>query len=75
MKELNPENISVKAFKEGIEAKGNGAETYVVSKWHASEIVKSFEKLKKSDRNNCIKEILGYASSSTEISSIFIKVS
>jgi hypothetical protein len=75
MKELSPENISKKAFAEGIAAKGNGAETYVVSKWHASEIVKSFEKLKKSDRNDCIKDILGYASSSTEISSIFIKVS
>ena len=77
MKELAPDearNISEDEYAEAIANKPN-TETYVISKWHASEVVKSFESMKPQVRNDCIKEILGYASSSTEISSIFIKVS
>jgi hypothetical protein len=77
MKELAPDearNISEDKYAQAIADKPN-TETYVISKWHASEVVKSFESMKPEVRNDCIKEILGYASSSTEISSIFIKVS
>ena len=77
MKELAPDearNISEDEYANAIAEKPN-TETYVISKWHASEVVKSFESMKPEVRNDCIKEILGYASSSTEISSIFIKVS
>lgn len=77
MKELAPDearNISEDEYAKAIAIKPN-TETYVISKWHASEVVKSFESMKPEVRNDCIKEILGYASSSTEISSIFIKVS
>jgi len=66
--------ITEDQFAQAIEEKGN-SETYVISKWHADEVVHSFERMKKSVRNDCIAAILGYASSSTEISSIFIKVS
>ena len=77
MKDLAPDEargITEEEYAQAIAKKGN-TETYVISKWHASEIVKSFEKMKPEVRNDCIKDILGYASSSTEISSIFIKVS
>ena len=77
MKELAPDEakgITEDEYANVISEKPN-TETYVISKWHASEVVKSFESMKPQVRNDCIKEILGYASSSTEISSIFIKVS
>ena len=77
MKELAPaeaNSITEDEFATAIEEKGN-TETYIISKWHASEVVKSFEKMKPAKRDDCIAAILGYASSSTEISSIFIKVS
>ena len=77
MKDLAPgeaRGITEDEYAEAIAEKPN-TESYVISKWHASEVVKSFEKMKPEVRNDCIKEILGYASSSTEISSIFIKVS
>jgi hypothetical protein len=74
--EIDPsDKMTDKVLAKSISEKGPGAETYIVSKWHASAIVKSFEGMKKAKRNDCIKEILGYASSETEISSIFIKVS
>jgi hypothetical protein len=66
--------ISEDDYAKAIEEKGN-TETYVISKWHANEVVHSFERMKSDVRDDCIAAILGYASSSTEISSIFIKVS
>ena len=67
-------DITEDEYAKAIEEKGN-SETYVISKWHANEVIHSFERMKKSVRDDCIAAILGYASSSTEISSIFIKVS
>jgi hypothetical protein len=67
-------DITEDQYAKAIEEKGN-SETYVISKWHANEVVHSFERMKKDVRDDCIAAILGYASSSTEISSIFIKVS
>lgn len=66
--------ITEDEYAKAIEEKGN-SETYVISKWHANEVVHSFQRMKKDVRDDCIAAILGYASSSTEISSIFIKVS
>ncbi len=77
MKKLAPaeaNGISEDDYAKAIEEKGN-TETYVISKWHANEVVHSFERMKSDVRDDCIAAILGYASSSTEISSIFIKVS
>ncbi len=67
-------DITEDQYAKAIEEKGN-SETYVISKWHANEVIHSFQRMKKSVRDDCIAAILGYASSSTEISSIFIKVS
>lgn len=66
--------ITVKEYFDTIQEKQN-RDAYLISKYQACDIINAFEKLPKKKQNECIKALIGYASSETEISSIFYKVS
>lgn len=74
MEKLQPENISYDDFKDKVMAKSN-ALTYVISKYQACDVIESVQRMNKNQREELIDAILSYASSSTKISSIFLKVS
>lgn len=76
MKQLDPSS-SVKdamALKEIVEAKNNTL-NYIISKLQVSQFIISLDKMTKEQQNDLIGALLAYAASSTEISSVFYKVS
>lgn len=77
MKKLDKDTASKynrEEYEKAIEAKKNTM-NYIISRWQCSDISHSLNGMKKEQRNDFINAALGYASSSTEISSIFYKVS
>jgi len=65
---------TIDQFKAEVEAKDNTL-NYLISKYQVSDIMQAVKKMTKSQRNKMIQAFIGYASSSTEVSSIFYKVS
>lgn len=77
MKKLDKDTASKynrEEYEKAIEAKKNTM-NYIISRWQCSDISHSLNGMKKEQRDDFINAALGYASSSTEISSIFYKVS
>ena len=48
---------------------------YVISKMQSSDVVMSITKMPKKKRDELLAAVISYAASSTEISSMFLKVS
>jgi len=67
-------SYTVEEFKADVEAKDNTL-NYLISKYQVSDIMQAVKKMNKTQKNKMIRAFIGYASSSTEISSIFYKVS
>jgi len=70
---LNP-SYTVDQFRAEVEAKDNTL-NYLISKYQVSDIMQAIKKMTKIQRDKLIRAFIGYASSSTEVSSIFYKVS
>jgi len=67
-------SYTVDQFRADVEAKDNTL-NYLISKYQVSDIMQSIKKMNKTQKNKLIRAFIGYASSSTEVSSIFYKVS
>lgn len=78
MKELDPESITkyndVTELKDAIEAKNNTL-NYIISKIQVSTFIKSLNKMSNKDKDDLVGALVAYAASSTEVSSVFYKVS
>lgn len=77
MKILDPRSAakySYAAYKDET-LKRKNLENYIVSKWQVSDIMSSIKRMPKAKQNQFIKDVIAYASSSTEISSVYYKIS
>lgn len=77
MEKLDPSSYSkytLEKFMEEVEAKQN-RDNYIISKWQVSDIMTSLKEMSKEKQSQLINDMISYASSSTEISSVFYKVS
>lgn len=68
-------SIKKEAFKKAIFDKKAKLEPYIVSKTQALEVVETLTRAKKSDVECAVGKMISYASSSTDVSSVFVKVS
>ena len=69
------QRISKDVFKKEILAKGAKTVPYIVSKKQVLDIISAIQKARKEKIECAIQKMISYASSSTEVSSVFIKVS
>jgi len=78
MKALDPDSVvqypDVDALRSAISGKKNML-NYVISKWQVSDLMKSLKNMSKEKQNHLVNALIGYASSSLDISSVFYKVS
>lgn len=77
MKKLEPQQArkyNAKSLGDAIKSKPNDL-IYVISKMQSSDVVMSIEKMSKKKKDELLAAIISYAASSTEISSMFLKVS
>ena len=69
------QRVSRDVFKKEILAKGAKTEPYIVSKKQVLDVISAIQKAKKDKIECAIQKMISYASSSTEVSSVFVKVS
>ena len=77
MKKLEPttaKKFDAKSLGKAIQSKPNEL-IYVISKLQSSDVVLSMEKMNKKTKDDFLAAVISYAASSTEISSMFLKVS
>ena len=77
MNKLDPtiaRKYTYEKFVEEVSKKSNSI-NYVISKWQVSDIINSIKKMTNPNKDSFVKDVIGYASSSTELSSVFYKVS
>ena len=77
MKKLDPttqKQYTLDEYTRFVEGKSNTM-NYIISRWQTSDIAHSINAMTADKKNELVNAALGYASSSTEISSIFYKVS
>ncbi len=77
MKKLEPQQarrFNATTLGKAITSKPN-ALIYVISKMQSSDVVMSIEKMPKKKKDELLAAVISYAASSTEISSMFLKVS
>lgn len=77
MQTLDPETAgkyNMDKFVSEIEAKGN-RDNYIISKWQVCDLMTSLKKMSKETQTQLLNDMISYASSSTEVSSVFYKVS
>lgn len=77
MKKLDSDKSKMynrKEYEAEVEAKSNTM-NYIISRWQCSDISHSINNMSKDQKDELINAALGYAASTTEISSIFYKVS
>lgn len=67
--------VSKDQFKKDIMAKGGKVESYIVSKKQVLDVLSALSKARKAKVECAIQKMISYASSSTEVSSVFVKVS
>lgn len=71
---IEASQIKLEDFVTQIEAKSNKM-NFIISKYQVADIMTAVTKMTKKQKNQFVDKTLSYASSSTEISSVFIKVS
>lgn len=77
METLDPSTArkyTLNEFIDEVEKKTNKM-NYIISRWQTSDILMSIRAMNQEQKNDLIQAALSYASSSTEISSVFYKVS
>jgi hypothetical protein len=67
-------SVSVEEYAATVLAKKNVL-TYCISKWQVCQMAMVIDKMSESDKDMIIQQLVDYASSSTDVSSVFIKVS
>lgn len=63
------------AFISAIKSRDNNELIYLISKTQVSELVKSLNKMTQKDRDALVGELVSYAMSATDVSSVFYKIS
>ena len=67
--------MNMDTFKKEIMGKGAKTLPYIVSKTQVTEVVGALQKASKQKIECAISKMISYAASSTEVSSVFVKVS